>query len=174
MKTTALLIILILLGCGADPDDYMMEESDGCKSGDKSCEKKEPTPPVLFDDDDDDEEKKPDTPKIGDQEKDDTGVNDVIVPDGFYDENKNFRNQDWVDENCEVNKLCRGASKQFVLEILERPTTIKMKKDLEIWSWSEYGERHICGYFDCELTFKNGLLFEQKKLDSVWLDLSNF
>ncbi len=149
-------IFLILLGCGADPDDFQIQKSDGCRSDDLECQKAKL------------EEEKAKDEAENEEENEGSKVTDL-----GSDENKITEEN---ANNCMAGKICRGMTKAEVLDLLGDPKTLEKLDPFEKWEWREnYSERFICGsYYNCTITFRDGLVIGQKDINTQWLDLENF
>lgn len=232
-----LVLIMFLVGCGADPDDFKVQESDGCRSDDIEC--KAQVDNAIVDD-----------PKLanGWTREIEASANEICVEDASLQvDNTNatmycscavdaaanrFKYADYAaDEemyvslledlgelqkcrektkiadtsavtvnttiivenqitvgpkgdtikaesaaNCTENKLCRGLTKQQVIDLVGEPKTISKRDPWEVWDYSDYThDNPICpAYQACTVTFRNGLLVDQKNVRAELIDLINF
>jgi len=175
-------LILFLYGCGVDPDDFMVQESDGCMSTDTECKAKlesDATAEGITEESEastegkteeatkeENKEKSTDTITVESEVTVKTKV--VIGPNGEQISEENA-------DNCMANRICRGTTKAEIISLLGNPQTLKKREPFETWEWKEFsGEKFICGDFTCEIMFRDGLVVDQDRINTQWLDLQNF
>ncbi len=146
MKTLILLTTLFLIGCGADPDDFKAKESDGCRSDDKDC-----LAAKISTDTDTDTEANDSTVSVS--------VNTQVTVNG--DVNSTSGSTE-AALNCQAGKLCRGMTKEEVIEILGEPKSIKdVYSGIVRWDYSDPDNGSLVCTSDwfCDVTFdKHGKL----------------
>lgn len=165
-----LILILFLFGCGVDPDDYKPEESDGCKSTDTECQAKLETETSTEEETEEatKEQNKEDSETITVESEVTVKTKIVIGPNG-----EEISEED--ADNCMAGRICRGTTKAEVLDLLGDPDTLDKEDPFETWEWQEFGgEKFICGGFTCEIKFRDGLVVDQDRINTQWLDLENF
>ncbi len=178
-----LLILLILAACGADPDDYTPEKPDGCKSDDLECQEAlDANSDELSEEEGSEEEgseqaAQSDDDKEPAQEEGDTTVSvDVEVDIDINTEAQAEEAEEAAEEvECAANKICRGSTKADVLELLGDPDTLDKSGKTEGWEWQEFSmDDHLCGGYTCQITFVDGVVSDQERVHTRWLDLENF
>jgi len=191
MKHLMLAILMALIfGCGADPDDFSPQEPDGCRSGDTECqEKANDKNPVI----------------LGTDTSTDTGTEteaDVGTMEPSNDEitvNVDVNTAVTVNINsgetsaaikCAPNKICRGMTKAEVHAVIGDPNTVNDWFNEIRWEFREPGKSGyycVSGPFDfiddkCNLSFKEfikggnkvELLIGSDNMNSAWLDVLNY
>lgn len=173
MRYLIILSLFVLIGCGADPDDFQVQESDGCRSDDLECQDalKEETETSSETDKTTDEaleESYETTPSIQVESEVTVKTKIVIGPNG-----EEISEDDAND--CMAGKICRGSTKAEVLDLLGDPDTLDKDDPFEIWEWQDFsGDSIVCSGFSCEIKFRDGLVVDQERIDTTWLDLENF
>lgn len=152
------LLMILLTACGADPDDYKVQESDGCPSSGCVVEGEKSQETVTT-------ETKTET-----KSETTTTTTTKEEPPAFV---------------CAENKLCKGMTKGQVLAVMGDPASIKRGLypiDSVIWIYEDDAlTPHFClerfrrTTNDCDVVFlKNGLLYETDDVLATWLDPLGF
>jgi hypothetical protein len=144
-----LIVCILWVGCGVDPDDFKAEKSDGCPSG--GCELVE-TPPQR-------------APEIVEEETESatqTTTNTVeVVP------------------TCTEGKICRGMTMEEVLALLGEPNRIQgntwywEEQGGDTYVCNERETHHILTNY-CQITFRSNKVTSQREIKAEWIDLINF
>lgn len=179
-----LILWVVMIGCGVDPDDYRAEEADGCRSDDVACQEaleaksteegegtesqtdKEAQDPEGVNDSSSSSDDRGDSITVETEVQVKTKV--VVGPNGERISEENA-------DNCQAGRFCRGSTKAEVLDLLGEPNVLTKEDPFETWEWAEWdGRFFICGSFTCTVKFRDGLVVEQDQVNSQWLDLLNF
>lgn len=166
-----LLIFIMIYGCGIDPDDFAPEKSDGCKSGDESCQQAKVSAEVTDEEIDSSTEN-----PAAETDETITVESEVSVKTKVtIGPNGEEVTADHAEENCAAGRICRGTTKDEVIDLLGEPAGLDKTEPFEVWEWKEFGGEHwICGGFYCEITFRDDLVVDQVQINPRWLDLENF
>lgn len=161
MKRLAIACGLLLFGCGADPDDYVVQEPDGCKSDDTECQAKV---------EEEEEEETAETETEVDEDGNITIKNEIDIT---VNNGTSIKNPTLAYAKCNDGKLCRGMTKEEVLSIIGSPDTTDVEDGVEYWEWGiGNGEGPYCHkYRSCELVFINGKLSDHEDMKSTWIDI---
>ena len=163
-----LILLMFIFGCGVDPDDYQAEESDGCKSDDVACQEAVKEAGV-------EEEGKEEEKETGEEK----GLESIVVESEVTVKTKVVigANGEEISEddadNCQAGRIYRGSTKSEVVSLLGYPDTLEKEDPFETWSWYAL-EDVVCGGFNCTISFREGLVVEQERINTRWLDLENF
>ena len=184
-----LILLILVIGCGADPDDYQVQESDGCRSDDIECQAKvnadaatvaEEKTDSTTSDESESEKKSNEYPV---KEEDDGDQSNTIIVENNINviidtKGKAIDTTDKLD-NCQNNKICRGFELGEVKELIGEPETVEIikrgyKKLTYTYDWyADYQE--VCARPNCYLVFDdNNKLVEQKDVKGELIDYENY
>lgn len=192
-----LILCLLIVGCGADPDDFKIQESDGCRSDDIECQEKvkeasdaASTEEENSQEDNEESDTEMATGTTPEPEGDEITVNVSVDVDVTINK---VTGETSASGKCLPNKLCRGMSRQEVHDIMGDPHSTGKplfgNGDL-YWEWREdpgtefycadarYG--HIvegCRLFFNEITrggIKYTILVGNERIRGDWIDVVNY
>ena len=164
----AILVTLAMVGCGYDPDDAKPMASDGCRSDDVQCQEDKVAKEASTEEEETEEAKEKNQESIV-VESEVTVKTKVVI--GNNGEEISHASAD----DCMAGKICRGALRWEVLQLLGDPDTFERTGSLDIWEWKDFsGDSVVCSGFTCTISFKDDLVVDQERIDAEWLDLENF
>jgi hypothetical protein len=160
--------VLMLTGCGIDPDDFKAKKSDGCPSSGCVPEEEQPGQEGSQ------EPKEPAT-----EEHVQTSTTETRTVTTTTTTVEDDDKQDTVV--CEEGKLCKGMTKEQVLAVIGEPQTIDKILYMTYWEWEENpgeavfcAERYTAITNRCSLEFSGDKLWKAKDFKSEWLDVLSF
>ena len=179
MKTFIWIFITFgMISCGADPDDFQAQESDGCRSDDTQCQEEAESKAVATSD-----------PIVTETDNPDEFEVEVAV-DVKVRINTSTK-ETTAAENCQAGKLCRGMTTSEVQGVIGDPTTLSEPFVGKGVDW-EYREPHDTNHYcvdtvwvtedKCFIRFREvkvdgetvELLRDVEDIHGQWLDPVNF
>lgn len=90
--------------------------------------------------------------------------------------------QEPTGEECKEGKICRGLTKEEIIEIVGEPDGIEMWFGKEEWIYVEiFGKEKICrqGWYEsvgseCRIIFRDGYVVDQMDLKAKAMDIKNY
>lgn len=171
-----LVLIMFLIGCGADPDDFKVEESDGCKSNDTECKAavdgaKVATATATATTTESETES-----AVEEETKVSVKTTVIVENEVTIGKEGETIKAETAEQNCQAGKICRGTAKAEIIDLLGEPKTITKEDPFEVWNYSDYSENNlVCpAWTKCTITFRSGLVVDQNKVKAEYIDLENF